>query len=65
MVILQTIFKHAIRWRWVPGPNPVQQVEKPTDRRERAIVCLAPAQVEAIRPGSWSEDKLYAARWCR
>ncbi len=61
MVILQSMFKHAIRWRWVPGPNPVQQVEKPSGRRERAIVCLAPAQVEAIRTALLERDKLYAA----
>jgi integrase len=61
MVILQSMFKHAIRWRWVPGPNPVQQVEKPSGRRERAVVCLAPAQVEAIRAWLVAEGKLYAA----
>jgi integrase len=61
MVILQSMFKHAIRWRWVPGPNPVQQVEKPSGRRERAVVCLAPAQVEAIRAWLLEEGKLYAA----
>jgi hypothetical protein len=61
MVILQSMFKHAIRWRWVPGPNPVQQVEKPSGRRERAVVCLAPAQVEVIRAWLLDNDKLYAA----
>lgn len=61
MVILQSMFKHAMRWRWVPAPNPVQQVEKPSGRRERAVVCLAPAQVEAIRAWLLAEDKLYAA----
>jgi site-specific recombinase XerD len=61
MVILQSMFKHAIRWRWVPGPNPVQQVEKPSGRRERAVVCLAPAQVEAIRAWLLDQEKLYAA----
>jgi integrase len=39
----------------------VQQVEKPSGRRERAIVCLAPAQVEAIRTELLARDKLYAA----
>ena len=61
MVILQSMFKHAIRWRWVPGPNPVQQVEKPSGRRERAVVCLAPAQVEAVRGWLLDAEKLYAA----
>jgi integrase len=61
LVILQSMFKHAIRWRWVPGPNPVQQVEKPSGRRQRAIVCLAPAQVEAIRGWLLERDKRYAA----
>ncbi len=61
MVMLQSMFKHAIRWRWVPGPNPVQQVEKPSGRRERAIVCLAPVQVEAIRTWLLEHEKLYAA----
>jgi integrase len=39
----------------------VQQVEKPSGRRERAIVCLAPAQVEAIRTALLTRGKLYAA----
>jgi integrase len=60
-VMLQSMFKHAIRWRWVPGPNPVQQVEKPSGQRQRAIVALAPAQVEAIRAWLLEHDKLYAA----
>lgn len=61
LVILQSMFKHAIRWRWVPGPNPVQQVEKPSGRRQRAVVCLAPAQVETIRAELLAGDRLYAA----
>jgi integrase len=61
MVVLQSMFKHAIRWRWVPGPNPVEQVEKPSGQRQRGIVCLAPSQVEAIRAVLLEQDRLYAA----
>jgi len=61
LVVLQSMFKHAIRWRWVPGPNPVEQVEKPTGRRQRAVRCLAPSQVEVIRSWLLEHDKLYAA----
>ena len=50
MVVLQAMFKQAIRWRWIEA-NPVKAVEKPSGTRERAVVCLAPTQVEAIRAG--------------
>jgi integrase len=45
----------------VPGPNPVQLLEKPSGRRERAIVCQAPTQVEAIRTHLLGLDQLDAA----
>ena len=48
MVVLQAMFEQAIRWGWVQT-NPVKAVKKPSAKRERAVVCLAPAQVEAIR----------------
>jgi integrase len=60
MVVLQAMFKQAIRWRWIES-NPVKAVEKPSGKRERAVVCLAPAQVEAIRTWLIERDKLYAA----
>jgi integrase len=60
MVVLQAMFKQAIRWRWIEA-NPVKTVEKPSGKRERAVVCLAPAQVEAIRAWLIERDKLYAA----
>jgi hypothetical protein len=60
MVVLQAMFKQAIRWRWIEA-NPVKAVEKPSGKRERAVVCLAPAQVEAIRAWLIKRDKLYAA----
>ena len=43
------------------GPNPVQHAEKPSGRRERAIVRVAPAQVEAIRLWLLDRGRLDAA----
>ena len=41
--------------------NPVRAVEKPSARRERAIVCLAPRQIEALRSELLARGKLWAA----
>lgn len=60
MVVLQAMFQQAIRWGWVPT-NPVKAVRKPPATRQRAVVCLAPSQVEAIRGVLLARDKLYAA----
>ena len=60
LVVLQAMFTHAIRWGWVQV-NPVKAVPKPSGKRQRAIVCLAPAQVEAIRTELIAADRLYAA----
>jgi integrase len=60
MVVLQAMYEHAIRWGWVQV-NPVKAVRKPSARRERAVVCLAPAQVEKIRAALVANGKLYAA----
>lgn len=60
MVVLQAMYEQAIRWGWVQV-NPVKAVRKPSARRERAVVCLAPAQVEKIRAALIANGKLYAA----
>lgn len=60
MVVLQAMFGQAVAWRWIET-NPVKVVAKPTARRERAVVCLAPARVERIRAWLIARDKLYAA----
>ena len=60
MVVLQAMFEQAIRWGWV-ATNPVKAVRKPSARRQRAVVCLAPGQVEAIRSVLIEEGRLYAA----
>jgi integrase len=60
LVVLQAMFEQAIRWGWVPT-NPVKAVRKPVAKRERAVVCLAPSQVEAIRRELLARGKLYAA----
>jgi hypothetical protein len=65
MVMLQSMFKHAIRWHWVPGPNPVQQVEKPSGRRQRAIVCLRPRRWRRSGRGWWSMTSSTRRRWFR
>jgi hypothetical protein len=60
LVVLQAMFKQAFAWGWVPT-NPVKAVRKPSGKRERAVVCLAPSQVEAIRAALLAKEKLYAA----
>jgi integrase len=60
LVVLQAMYEQAIRWGWVPT-NPVKAVKKPPAKRERAVVCLAPAEVEAIRTVLLARGKLYAA----
>jgi integrase len=60
MVVLQGLYEQAIRWGWVQI-NPVKAVRKPSAKRERAVVCLAPSQVEAIREVLLAREKLYAA----
>ena len=60
MVVLQAMFEQAIRWGWV-ATNPVKAVRKPSARRQRAVVCLAPGQIETIRSVLIDEGRLYAA----
>jgi len=60
MVVLQAMYEQAIRWGWVPS-NPVKAVRKPSAVRQRAVVCLAPSQVESIRNELLAREKLYAA----
>jgi integrase len=60
MVVLQAMFAQAVSWGWVAS-NPVKAVRKPSGRRERAVVCLAPEQVEAIRAQFRARGKPYAA----
>jgi hypothetical protein len=47
------------------GSERVQQVEKPSGRRQRAVVCLAPAQVELIRRTCSSAARSTRPRSCR
>jgi hypothetical protein len=54
------MYEQAIRWGWV-ATSPVKAVKKPIATRERAVVCLAPSQVEAIRVELLAREKLYAA----
>jgi hypothetical protein len=60
LVVLQAMFKQAVAWGWVPT-NPVKAVRKPSGKRERAVVCLPPSQLEAIRAALLAKKKLYAA----
>jgi Phage integrase, N-terminal SAM-like domain len=59
LVVLQAMFEQAIRWGWVPT-NPVKAVRKPVAKRERAVVCLAPSQVE-VDPRAGRTDGPLAA----
>jgi integrase len=60
LVVLQAMYEQAIRWGWV-ATNPVKAVKKPPAKRERAVLCLAPTEVEAIRAELLARGKLYAA----
>jgi hypothetical protein len=60
LVVLQAMFKQAVAWGWVQT-NPVKAVAKPSGKRERAVVCLAPSQVEAVRAVLLAKEKLSAA----
>jgi integrase len=48
LTVLQSILKHAVL-DGVLRTNPVQQIDKPSQRRDRQPVLIRPAQVEAIR----------------
>jgi Phage integrase, N-terminal SAM-like domain len=61
LVVLQAMFAAAVRWGWVPN-NPLHGLAKPSPKRARAVICLAPSQVEAIRSQLSAKHKLYAAR---
>lgn len=59
MVVLQAMFKYAEQSEeWGVTRNPVRPVKKPSSRRERTVVCLAPAQVEAIRGALIARGKI-------
>lgn len=60
LVVLQAMFKQAVAWGWVQT-NPVKAVAKPSGKRERAVVCLAPSQVEAVRAALLAREKLSGA----
>ena len=54
LVVIQAMFTRAQSWGWVTS-NPAKAVQKPSSKRERAVVCLEPARIEAVR------DELLAA----
>ncbi|HEX8745194.1 MAG TPA: site-specific integrase [Thermoleophilaceae bacterium] len=60
LVVLQAVFRRAEEWGRVQR-NPVRAVPKPSGRRERTIVCLAPAQVESLRSALLDQERHYAA----
>lgn len=60
LVVLQAMFRQAVRWGWTQV-NPVQYVEKPSGKRERAVVCLSPDQIESVRGALLQDKKAYAA----
>ena len=48
MIVLQSILQSAVR-RGLIGRNVAREARKPSGRRKRAVVCPAPAAIEAIR----------------
>lgn len=59
-MIVQAMFSRAQSWGWVTS-NPAKAVQKPSSKRERAVVCLEPARVEAIRDDTLATGRSYAA----
>lgn len=68
LVVLQAMFRYAEgSAEWSVSRNPVKSAEKSSGKRQRAVVCLAPSQVEAIRtelgpsqPGRSTSSRLFA-----
>jgi site-specific recombinase XerD len=60
LVVVQAMFSRAQEWGWV-STNPAKAVRKPSGVRERAVVCLEPARVEAIRDVMSRQGRPYAA----
>jgi integrase len=60
LVVVQAMFRRAQEWGWVSS-NPAKAVRKPSGVRERAVVCLEPARVEAIRNVMLAQGRSYAA----
>lgn len=62
LVVLQAMFRYAEgSEEWGVSRNPVKAAEKPSAKRQRAVVCLAPSQVEAIRARLLAVGKPWAA----
>lgn len=62
LVVLQAMFRYAEgSEEWGVGRNPVKSAEKPSTKRQRTVVCLAPSQVEAIRGELLAVGKPWAA----
>lgn len=57
LVVGQSIFAHAVRCGY-REQNPFTAVAKPNGKRARAVVCLPPAKVEAIRRALLGEGRL-------
>jgi integrase len=60
LVVVQAMFRRAQEWGWVSS-NPAKAVRKPSSVRERAVVCLEPARIEAIRNVLLAQGRSYAA----
>jgi integrase len=48
LVLLQGILERAVEWERIPR-NPVKTVDKPSQKRKRAVRPLAPAEIERLR----------------
>ena len=62
LVVLQAMFRYAEGSdEWGVRRNPVKGAEKPSAKRQRSVVCLAPSEVEAIRSALLGRGRLWAA----
>jgi integrase len=60
LAVLQGVMKRAVRDYNLPG-NPVKQIDKPSQRRDRDPVLITVAQVEAMRRWCMQRDDLRSA----
>ncbi len=62
LVVLQAMFRYAEGSdEWGVRRNPVKGAEKPSAKRQRSVVCLAPSEVEAIRSALLGRGRQWAA----
>jgi integrase len=57
LAVLQSMLQRAVEWEQIRS-NPVRVVRKPAARRKRAVRASPPEEVERLRAGLLSDDRL-------